>query len=171
MRILRLTPVHAADYRAILLRAYADAPDAFTATVAERAPLPLDWWAARVADHPDPTELAYGAFVGGRLAGVAGLRFEQRERTRHKATLFGMYVAPACRGRGIGRALVEAVLTHAQAAPRTRVVQLRVTASNAPALRLYASCGFRPFGTEPYALQAGERFLSVVHMWRAVDGP
>ncbi len=167
--ICRLTPPHAAEYRAFMLRAYADTPEAFTATVAEREPLPLDFWTARVSDQPHPTELVFGAFVDNRLVGVAGLRFAQRERTRHKATLFGMSVLRAFRGRGIARMLVEAVLAHARSTPGTCIVQLTASASNAPALRLYASCGFQPFGTEPFAIKVGEAFIAKVYMWCAVD--
>jgi len=168
MDIQRLTPVDAPPYRAIMLRAYAEEPDAFTATVAEREPLPLTWWESRVSDHPDATERVFGAVVAARLVGVAGLRFERRERTRHKAVLFGMVVLPEVRGRGIARALVEAVLADARSTPGTRIVQLTVTESNTPARRLYESCGFLPFGTEPAALKVGERFVSKVHMWCAV---
>jgi GNAT superfamily N-acetyltransferase len=170
MLVRRLTPAHAADYRALMLQAYADEPEAFTATVAEREAMPLDWWAARVADHPDPTELVFGAFEDARLVGVAGLRFEQRPRTWHKATLFGMVVQPPFRGRGLGRALVEAVIAYAEATPETQVLQLTVTESNAPARRLYEASGFVSFGTEPCAIRVGERLIAKVHMWRAV-GP
>jgi ribosomal protein S18 acetylase RimI-like enzyme len=163
-------PDHAAEYREIMLRAYAGAPDAFTATVSERAPLPLAWWASRISEQPNPPELVFGAFFGARLAGVAGLRFERRERTRHKATLFGLFVLPQLRGRGIARTLVEALLEQARSTPGTQVVQLTVAQSNTAALRLYASCGFLPFGTEPFANKVGERFISVVHMWCPV-GP
>jgi ribosomal protein S18 acetylase RimI-like enzyme len=165
MQVNRLMPVHVAEYRAFMLQAYANDPDAFTATVPERESLPLEWWTSRVSDHPDPTELVFGAFVGARLVGVAGLRFERRERTMHKASLFGMSVLRQFRGQGIARALVEAVLEQAQSTPGTRIVQLTVTQSNAPAIRLYESCGFRPFGTEPLAVKVGERFVSMVHMW------
>lgn len=168
MQVIRLTPAHAAQYRAIMLQAYADEPDTFTSTVPEREPLPLEWWTSRVSDHPHPTELVFGAFVGPRLVGVVGLRYERRERTMHKASLFGICVLPQFRGQGTARALVEAVLEHARSTPGMRVVQLTVTQSNAPALRLYESCGFLPFGTEPFAIKVGERFVSLVHMWCAV---
>lgn len=153
-----------------MLQAYAEEPEAFTSTVSEREPLPLEWWASRTSDQPDPAELVFGAFADARLVGVAGLRFHRWERTRHKATLFGLFVLPQLRGRGIARRLVEAVLEQAHATPGTRVVQLTVTQPNVPALRLYESCGFRPFGTEPFANKVGERFVPVVHMWRPV-GP
>lgn len=165
MHIIRLTPAHAAAYRAFMLQTYADESDAFTATVAERERLPLPWWTARVSDDPDATQLVYGAFVEARLVGVVGLRFARRERTRHKASLFGLCVLPAFRGQGIARALVERVLAQARTTPGTRIVQLKVAQPNTPALRLYESCGFRSYGTEPFAIQMGEQFVSVVHMW------
>lgn len=163
----RLTPADAVAYRALLLAAYADAPAAFTATVAEREALPLDWWAARLSDAPDAAKRVFGAFAGARLVGAAGLRLLRRPRTRHKAVLFGMAVAPDAQRRGLGRALVGAVLAEAEAAG-VRLVQLQVTAPNAAARRLYAACGFRPYGTEPFALAMDGGFVDVVHLWRPV---
>ncbi len=151
-----------------MLQAYANEPDAFQATVPERKPLPFEWWESRVSDHPDATQLVLGAFVDRQLIGVAGLHFEDRERTRHKASLFGMAVLPQFQGRGIARALVEAVLDQARSTPGTQVVQLTVTQPNTAAVGLYASCGFTPFGTEPFAVKVGGRFLSLIHMWCAV---
>ena len=52
-------------------------------------------------------------------------------------------IAPAHRGRGLGRQLVEAVL--AEAAGRAiRAVDLNVYEHNGPAIRLYRSLGFEP---------------------------
>ena len=165
MQVGRLTPAHAAEYRALMLRAYAEQPEAFTSTVAERERLPLELWVSRVSADPEPTELVFGAFVDQRLIGVAGLRRHRRERTEHKATLFGMFVRSGWTGRGVGRALVEVVLEHARASPGLLVVQLTVAETNARARHLYETCGFRPFGTEPFANRHGERFVSLVHMW------
>ncbi len=167
MHLRRLTPADAADYRTVLLQGY-EAPGAFTATRAERAALPLDWWEARVSDRPDADQLVVGAFLDARLVGVAGLRRRDRERTRHKATLFGVAVRPEARGQGVARALVEAVLDHARSTPSLRLVQLSVVASNARARRLYEACGFRAYGTEPDALRDGDHFHALVHMWRPV---
>jgi RimJ/RimL family protein N-acetyltransferase len=166
--VRRLVPADAVSYRALMIGAYRDEKDAFTSTAAEREALPLTWWEARVAVDDDAAELVYGAFDAGQLVGAAGLNFERRTRTRHKATLFGMFVHPDFRGRGIAGALVRAVLAQARATPGIAVVQLTVTDTNAAALRLYERCGFRAFGTEPLAVRIGAAYLAKTHMWCAV---
>jgi ribosomal protein S18 acetylase RimI-like enzyme len=170
MAIERLPPSHAAEYRALMLEAYAAHPDAFTSTVAERAALPLAWWEARLSAEPAAKHVVFGASQGGELVGVAGLSFEQREKVRHKATLFGMYVRPRGRGQGIGRQLVLTALGYARERPGVKVVQLTVTEGNVPAERLYESCGFMRFGVEPLAVAAGSGYVAKVHMWRVIEG-
>ena len=168
----QLVPADAAAYRAFMLDVYARHPKAFTATVAERESLPLDWWIDRVSDAPDASQRVVGAFEDRQLAsadlrfvGVAGLRRAQRPKTRHKATLFGMAVHPSAQGQGIGRALVQAVLELARSTPRVELVQLTVSETNERALGLYTACGFTSFGTEPRAIRVGDRFVGKVHMW------
>jgi ribosomal protein S18 acetylase RimI-like enzyme len=163
--IRRLVPGDAAPYRTLMLEAYELHPDAFTSSVAERASLPLDWWAGRIGDAAEATEMVLGAFRGSRLAGVVGLSFETREKARHKAHLFGMYVPAAQRAAGIGRNLVLAVLEHARKRRGVRLVQLTVTQGNDVAQALYESCGFVPFGVEPFAVAVGQDYVSKVHMW------
>jgi RimJ/RimL family protein N-acetyltransferase len=148
-----------------MLEAYARHPEAFTSSAAERAALPASWWEARLAEGEDAGETVFGAFVDQALVGVAGLGFESREKARHKATLFGMYVDPAHRRTGAGRALVSAVLDAASRHPGTLLVQLTVTDGNDAARRLYESFGFVAFGVEPMAVRLGDRFVAKVHMW------
>ena len=167
----RLAAADAEAYRTLMLEAYECHPDAFTSSVAERSVLPLAWWAARLAPDPDAAEAVFGAWVDGELAGVAGLAVETREKTRHKSTLFGMYVPQRHRRRGLARSLVEAVLADAGRRPATRLVQLTVTAGNAPAQRLYESCGFVAFGTEPLAVRIASAYVSKVHMWCDLRAP
>jgi len=170
MPVVRLGPAHAAPYRALMLDAYERHPDAFTSSVAERADLPLAWWAGRLAAEPLANELVFGCFVDGELAGVAGLSFDSREKVRHKATLFGMYVPQRFRRLGLGRQLAAAALQHARGRADTRLVQLTVTAGNVPAQALYESCGFEPFGIEPFAVRTGAGYVSKVHMWCKLRG-
>lgn len=162
----RLLPADAAQYRALMLEGYGLHPDAFTSSVEERAALPLSWWEARLAGGPASLELVFGATHDARLAGAAGLSFEPREKARHKAHLFGMYVAPAFRQHGFGRELVEATIATARAREGVQLIQLTVTEGNAAARGLYERCGFVPFGVEPMAVRVGDSYVSKVHMWR-----
>ncbi|MDI1342005.1 GNAT family N-acetyltransferase [Polaromonas sp.] len=171
MLIEQLRPVHAGDYRALMLEAYALHPEAFSSSVAERAALPLSWWQSRLSEEPLAQERVLGGFQDDRLAGVAGLSFESREKLRHKATLFGMYVPDRFRQQGLGRRLVQAVLAQAGARPGVRLVQLTVTQGNHAARALYESCGFVSYGVEPFAVAAGPAYVSKIHMWCNIGFP
>ncbi|MBH9551966.1 GNAT family N-acetyltransferase [Inhella gelatinilytica] len=166
LTVRRLGPADAEAYRALCLRAYAEHPDAFTATVDERAAKPMGFWLSRVNDAADADECVFGALAEGELVGFAGLEFESRPKTRHKAGLFGMYVRPDQRGRRAGDALVQAVLAAARARPGVRFIKLTVTEGNASAEALYTRCGFERFGVEPLAMLDVVRggFLAKVHM-------
>ena len=56
-----------------------------------------------------------------------------------------MFVRPRARGRGVGEALIAAVLDWARARNATSV-HLWVTETNKPARLLYERCGFSPTG-------------------------
>jgi ribosomal protein S18 acetylase RimI-like enzyme len=75
-----------------------------------------------------------------------------------------MYVDSEHRGRGVGRALLEALIERARALPDLRQIQLSVTASQAAARRLYESLGFVPYGREPASLRVGDEFIDEDHM-------
>jgi RimJ/RimL family protein N-acetyltransferase len=169
MQIRRLVPSDAAAYRALMLDGYRLHPDAFTASVDERAPLPLSWWESRVRPGDDVSELVVGAFDDARLVGVAGLRFEDRPKTRHKAWLYGMHVTASATGRGVGGRLVGAVLDLARRRDGVRLVQLTVSDGNASAQALYERCGFIPFGLEPLAITSDDGYIAKVHMWTDLE--
>ena len=151
-----------------MLEAYAAVPDAFTSTAEERANEPDAWWAQRIAGPPE-RGAAYGAFLSGdKLCGAVAVEYASKPKTAHKAHLIGMYVRSARRGRGFGRALVDAVLDHARQRPGTETITLTVTEGNDAAIALYAACGFVEFGQEPMAIRGADGFKTKVHMWRRV---
>jgi len=88
----------------------------------------------------------------GRSAGFRALRWSKERRKRG---LFGLYVRPAARRRGVGAALIAAILGHA--ARLVEQVQLAVGAENAPARRLSARLGFVEWAVERRALKHPRR--------------
>lgn len=165
IKIHRLGPEFAPAYRQLMLEAYARYPEAFTSSVQEREGLPLDWWERRLQVGDQVRELVWGATEGKALLGVAGLRLETREKVRHKATLFGLYVPDRHRRLGIGGALLAELLTYAKDIATLKVVQLTVTEGNQAAQALYERAGFLTFGVEPMAVAVGGTFVSKVHLW------
>jgi ribosomal protein S18 acetylase RimI-like enzyme len=158
-----LQPPDVPAYRVLMLEGYAHDADAFTTTAAERAAEPAHWWQARVCD-PDGGSQAFGAFLADRLVGAVAVECNRKFKVRHRAVVVGMYVLPAHRGAGAGRALLDAALTHARARRGIEVVTLTVTHGNDPAVRLYESAGFQSFGLEPMAIFTGTEFKCKLHM-------
>jgi len=144
------------------LRALAEHPEAFTSSHEEERRKPVAAMAARLA--PGGDEAVYGAFVDDRLVALAGLARETRVKNRHKATVFGMYVAPECGGRGIGGTLLAHVIGEARKQSGLEQLVLTVTDGNAAATALYEKAGFRSFGIEPRAICVDGNYHGKNHM-------
>jgi ribosomal protein S18 acetylase RimI-like enzyme len=64
----------------------------------------------------------------------------------HSAELVYLGLAPDLRGRGLGRLMLSKGLDELRQQHPTWAMTLAVDHRNGPALRLYASLGFKPFG-------------------------
>ena len=68
------------------------------------------------AGDDDRATLHLGAFVDGAVVGIASLYREDRaDGPAHGWRLRGMATSPSVRGRGVGRALLDAAVAHAGA--------------------------------------------------------
>ncbi|MFJ2577977.1 GNAT family N-acetyltransferase [Kitasatospora aureofaciens] len=165
--IRRLGVADAERYRAFRLTALRDSPSAFTSSHEEERDKPIAATVRRLAEAEHGPGALLGAFdEDGELVGTAGLRVPGRRQERHKATLFGMAVAPAAGGRGIGRALVARTLEVACEDGELRQVLLTVSEGNEAAIRLYTSCGFEVWGREPQAVVVNGQAVTKLHMVR-----
>ena len=96
----------------------------------------------------DPTEALLVAEEGGAVRGLAHVMlFDTPEgegrRPARRAHLDSLAVAPGCRRRGCGRALVEASGSWAKSKGAEQLV-LTVWSGNHAAERFYAALGFSP---------------------------
>lgn len=160
--IRRLGPADAAAYRELRLRGLREHPDAFTSSHEEEADKPLEATLARLGADAEAT--VYGALAAGTLVGLVGVGREPRAKGRHKATVFGMYVAPEHARRGIGVALLRHAIDDARRQAGLRQLVLTVTDSNVAARTMYEKCGFRSFGVEPDAIRVDGAFFDKNHM-------
>jgi GNAT superfamily N-acetyltransferase len=136
-------------YREVRLAMLEDAPWAFGTTLAKALTLDEAGWRQRLTDNR-----TFLATVVGQAAGSATFS-DTFVDDPEDAYLVGMWVAPRHRGSGAAGVLVQAVLDHARAVGKRRVL-LHVVDTNQPARRLYERAAFVPTGlTEPYPHHPG----------------
>ena len=160
--IRRLVSQDADAYRAFRLRGLRECPDAFTSDYDEEGARPAAHAEQRLATSSG--DKIWGAFVDAELVGMVGLNPETRQKNKHKAVLFGMFVAPEFSGCGLGRALVNVLLADARKRGIEQLV-LTVTEGNKPATALYKKSGFLAFGTEPDAVRVDGISHGKTHMY------
>ena len=128
--------------RDIRLEALRDAPTAFGSTYEHEAQRGEAHWRDRISRGG--TFLGYLPDLGAsEPAGLIGGYQEDPVTVK----LVSMYVRPRARGRGVGEALVAAVIKWA-GKRNAATVHLWVTETNAPARALYERCGFALTGEQ-----------------------
>ncbi|WP_340697275.1 GNAT family N-acetyltransferase [Cellulosimicrobium funkei] len=176
--VARIRPDDWRELRDVRLRALADAPSAFGSTLAREAAFPDGVWRERAAQGR--TLLARTALDDGRLAdgdpagndrspgpvvGIAAVVPSPDDAT--VAELVSVWVEPGARGSGVAASLL-ARADDLAAGLGARTLALWVTATNAPALRLYERAGFAPTG-ETQPLPSDPRLVEL-RMARRVAG-
>lgn len=145
------------EHRGIRLEMLRDAPDAFWFTYAEEAVFDEATWRERI----EAAWIVHARDAEG-IVGSAGLGHHWEPDRATQATLFGMYVVLRARGRGVGEALVRAVLAEASRRGETSVL-LEVGDPNRHAIALYERCGFVLTGaSDPHRRNPGVRELEMV---------
>lgn len=137
-------------------------PAAFGASVEEHRAMSVADTVARIIGNDGSFVL--GAFTGTALRGVVGFAREKGAKRRHRGMVWGVYVAPELRGRGVARRLLEALIARARCTPGVECVVLAANAADPKATALYRRVGFVAFGVEPHALKIGDSYVDDVHM-------
>ena len=161
----RLAPPEVALHRELRLRALQDSPDSFAETFAEAFARPPEYWETLTRAVTEPNSQVMLLAVHG--ADVVGSAYGLLDRTQADAgRVGGMWVAPAWRRQGVGRALLAGVVEWARDRGLGRL-GLWAPAHSPVAIALYAGGGFRetgerrPFPTNPSRwIVARERPLS-----------
>ncbi|MBW8846163.1 MAG: GNAT family N-acetyltransferase [Burkholderiales bacterium] len=134
-------------YKALRDAVLATYPEAFTSDAETESARDIASYRSRLTGgSAGGTLFTLLALDGHRIAGALTCEREARRKVQHLAHLVGMMVADTHRGRGIGRALLDAAITRLQATPGLAQVTLSVTASNRAAVGLYESRGFERYG-------------------------
>ncbi|KAA9009915.1 GNAT family N-acetyltransferase [Histidinibacterium aquaticum] len=107
-----------------------------------------------------PVFVAEGA---GQVVGFAHYgQFRAGDGYRHTAE-HTLYVDPASKGHGLGRALLSAVEDHARVA-RFHSLWAAISAENESGIGFHAACGFTQVATLPEAGRKFDRWIDLVLM-------
>ena len=102
---------------------------------------------------------ALGAFEDETLIGIVTFVRDTGLKEKHKGHIYGVYVRAAQRGKGVGRALMTAVIEKVRQDSTVEQILLTVATGQDAARKLYRSFGFEIYGTEPRSLKIGSTYL------------
>lgn len=154
----RLRSLDASAFRQIRLQALREHPEAFGASWEEEQ----DQLETRIAERLENGHVIGGISDGEMIVGTIGISRSQGQKTQHIGSIWGMYVSPVARGKGLARQLLNAAV--AEFGPSVRSVRLCVEANNEPAIKLYESVGFTRWALEAEALKVGDKFHDEILM-------
>jgi heme-degrading monooxygenase HmoA/ribosomal protein S18 acetylase RimI-like enzyme len=162
--IREIKQTEAGPFWSLRLEALRNHPTAFGSSYEEAKDTSLEGVRERLSSNEGQFVLGAYSDDGSRLIGMVGFKRESSLKARHKAFIWGMYVTSEYRRQGVGRLLMEELLTRASAMEGLKVVILSVVTVNASAGRLYRSLGFETYGVERCALQVEGVCIDEEHM-------
>jgi RimJ/RimL family protein N-acetyltransferase len=167
MIIRSLVAADVADYRRLRLESIVESPTSFFPSLEQASEVPLPEMRARI--EPTPFQLFFGAFENDELVGMAGMLREPHAKTRHAATIMGVYVTPACRAKGLAKDLIQKIIAQAQSNPEILQLTLCVNTTNPVARSLYAKLGFVSTGVDKRRLYVDGQFYDEERMLLFLD--
>jgi ribosomal protein S18 acetylase RimI-like enzyme len=168
--VIRLRPSDAPRYVPLRREMLEDSPWAFGATLADDKGLDVATVARRLADPENAIFAIEGPRVdeqsedAPRLIAAVGILRLKPAKFAHRARIWGVFVSPSHRGRGLGRLALEAALELGRSWPDVDFVDIGVSENSPEAQHLYESLGFRAWGRQPQVTQFGDVRYDEIYM-------
>lgn len=163
--IITLNPDRWQEFKALRLEALQQDPIAFGSSYEEEVAYDDSIWIERAtkAFQREGNITVYADF-DGKLVGMMGAFWSNRVKTGHIASIYGVYIAPSMRGKGVASQLMNTVLEQINSLPQIVKVMLTVNAEQTSAQRLYEKFGFTTIGISHKDLKVGDQFYDEIYM-------
>jgi len=105
-----------------------------------------------------------GFFEGEQLVGIVGFVRERKLKKKHKSFIWGMYVSPKFRGKGIAKKLLLELINKAKKVEGLSKVMLSVTHPQEKVLGFYERLGFVRYSVEKDAIRVDGQKIDEIFM-------
>lgn len=163
MDIRLLTSDDAEGFWHLRLEALRNDPASFADSAEEHLKTTIETARGLLSKSDPASNFVVGFFDQGKLIGTAGFFRRPNNKERHKGHIWGVYVRPESRGKGVGSALMKEIIRRAREINGVEQITL-VASANLPAQHLYESVGFQSYGIEPQSLKIGDKYVDDVLM-------
>jgi len=163
MDIRLLTTDDAEAFWHLRLEAVRNDPASFADSAEEHLKTTAETVRELLSKNDPASNFVVGMFEDEKLAATAGFYRYTHNKERHKGHIWGVYVRPESRGKGVGSALMKEIIRRAREIDGVEQITL-VASANLPAQHLYESVGFESYGIEPHSLKIGDEYVDDVLM-------
>jgi ribosomal protein S18 acetylase RimI-like enzyme len=163
MDIRLLTAADAESFWHLRLEALRNDPASFADSAEEHLKTTVEMVKELLGKNDPTSNFVVGVFEEGKLTATAGFYRYSQIKERHKGHIWGVYVRPESRGKGVASALMKEIVRRAREIDGLEQITL-VASANLPAQRLYESLGFQSYGVEPHSLRMGDQYIDDVLM-------
>lgn len=155
--IKKLSPEHWFVYKHLRLVSLREDPQAFIGIHEEKLKLGDEIWQSHFAALHNRILFA---FEGNEAVGMVSYDINHNSKNSHVANIYSLFVLPDYRKKGLGKHLLEAVISDIEKNHSGVIkVKLAVSSSQIHALNLYESLGFKKVGTYKMEIKVGEEFF------------
>ena len=164
VNIIELPPQRWREAKRLRLEALREEPAAFASSYEDELAFRDEVWRTRLTSAFERDgNRTFFAEVDGALIGMAGAGWSSKAKLRHVAEVYGVYVSPQMRGRGIASRLMRRLLEELRSLGHIEKVRLDVNAESRAAVRLYKKLDFAIVGTARRKLKVDGRYYDL-HM-------
>lgn len=163
VEIIKIEPEKWEEYKELRLASLRNDKCAFLASFEEKVKASDDEWKKRLEESETEEEgFILFARYQGKLVGLLGAYFPKHEKQNHIAELYGFYVDPSLRGKGIGKRLMEEVLAKLEKRKDIVKVKIGVNEIQEKAIEIYKKFGFKEVGRLEKELKIGDEFYDEI---------